>query len=804
MSFNSNTSLRPSDNQCGEITARVVLDHYRYPRGKAPVSGEFAIVFVRVEEVLSGTIPESAMDRGHCICVRGKMPRMEEGMNYFFQGSFVHDPKWGDQYAVKVLRLAYDLSTPERQRKFLQFFLTSIQVDALFEKFENPVQLLANKDFESLTSIKGIGLITAQHLCEKYDENVENGRAYIELQDLGLTKNALDKLIAEFKSPDVVVDLIKENPYRLITLVKGYGWARADAIARKQGFASNCPERVIAYARYCLNMGEQSGNSCVDAKELVVMIAKECAPISNKEVVEIMKTKMVKDDDFLQVYEQFRAGDKSVDYPEFYYNTEKKQLGTFRLRVLEQEIERHLIRLKEAKPHTEFDKDVCEKIIKDVEAEQGYTYTYEQRNAIYGVLTNNLSIITGRAGCGKSSTLKPLVRIFEHYGLQVGQCALSGRAASLLTEYTGLNGKTIHRLLQYVPDVGRFKFDESNNLSHDVIILDETSMVDEELFNSLIRAIRSGSKLVMLGDTQQLPPIGVGNLLNDCIKSGYIPTFVLTVIQRQAQKSGIITQSLMVCDGKRVVTNDFVGEETRGELRDFKVVCQSEAMLVHAKAMQEYHKLVFKHNISPDDIQLVVPMRVRGQNCCRMFNHEIQTIVNSDPSLPSVDVDCTEGDTHYTVTYRQGDRIMIIHNNYQARTADGKTTAIFNGNMGHIKEIEPNGMVVTLDDRDDEECRDIVLPRGDWGDITHAWCATCHKLQGSQAKYVIVVVDNGAFSLLIREWLYTALTRARKYCVLVGQPGAINTAVRNSNTKVKQTWLKDELYHKYLAEQGVA
>lgn len=794
------------------VEAKVTLHHYRFPKGKAHVSGEFAIVFVEVRKLLKGNIPDECYDRKNCICLRGKMPRLDEGMDFLFRGTLAFDPKWGYQYNVDLLTMDCNIESRDNQKKFFSFILTEKQVETLFSAFEDPMELLKNEDIESLTKVKGIGPVTAQRLCRKYRDNIGNGKAYVELQGLGLTKNAIDRLVAQFKSPDIVIGRIRENPYSLINDVPGYGWKRTDEIARNQpGFATNNPRRVVAFAQYRLeSRGRDEGHSCMDASMLIDEIVAECAPITPNEVADYLKADMVLDKDFPKLYKRIAGGEKDITFPTFFLGVSnsfgkdgggKTLIGLFKYRLLEERIKDELVRIKTAPSRMEYDRDVCEGIIREVEEEQGYRYTHEQHRAIWSVLSNNVSIITGSAGCGKSSTLKPLVRIFQHYGETVEQCALSGRAASLLTEYTNINGKTIHRLLRYIPEQQQFLFNRNNKMPTDVILLDEVSMIGEELFYDLISAIRSGARLVMLGDMKQLPPINVGNLLSDCIKSGYIPTNTLTIIQRQAQRSGIVTQSLSVCEGHSLVKNSFIGEETRGELGDFKIICNTNAAIVHEKAMEEFKKL-YRMGASPDSIQLVVPMKVRGDNSCRSFNHEIQQLVNGG-NRPSVTINCMEGGIRYEVTYKEGDRIMIIHNNYHAKTVMGKTEAIFNGNMGHIVEIHNDLMVISLDDRDTVDEFNIVLPRSEWGDITHSWCSTCHKLQGSQAKFVIVVLDNGSYSLLMREWLYTAITRARKYCVLVGQPSAINLAVHNSDIRTKNTWLREELYKQLLIEQGV-
>lgn len=778
------------------ITAKVKLHRYRYPENQVHVSGTYAIAVLELVELIEGEMtPECFNKKGYFI-LSGNMPKLDREVIYTLHAKLIFHKTYGYQYECENIVLGYDMSKKEDQEKFFSFFLTDRQINALFSMYSNPLEILDQKNVGALTKIKGIGPVTANRMCLKYAQNIDNGRAYVELKTYGLTKAAIDRLINHFGSADVVVDIIKENPYALIPLVRGYGWKKADMLALSQGMARDSYERCMAYARYRLeDFAEREGNSCMSLGELVDSVCVECAPLTPEEVVNWLKTDMTGETDFERSYTRYLTGDKSVIFPTFFYSKTRKKIGLYTYRLTERSILDNIKRLKTAERSFRYNKKICENIIKEVEAEQGFEYTHEQRSAIWNILDNNVCVLTGSSGTGKSSTLKPLIKIFKYYNLKVEQCALSGRAASLLTEYTKLEGKTIHRLLRYLAEEERFAYNKDNPLSADVILLDETSMVGEELFLSLISAIRTGAKLVMLGDIKQLPPLSVGNLLSDTIRSGYIPTSTLTIIQRQAKESGIIAQSIHVCEGKSIVKNGFIGEEIRGNLKDFKIVCNSESIIVHAKVIEEYRKLCFNCHISPDDIQIVVPQRVRGMNSCRQLNAEIQQLVNSKESKQAVTIDLRERDQFYSVTYKPGDRVMIIHNNYHAHTTDGKETAVFNGNMGHIISLSQDAMIINLEDQGN-----IIIPRDDWGTVQHSWACTCHKCQGSQAPYVIVVLDKGAYTLLTREWLYTALTRAKKYCILVGQPEAINLACRTSNIKVKQTWLKDDLYEAFLAE----
>ncbi|MBO7735537.1 MAG: AAA family ATPase [Methanobrevibacter sp.] len=778
------------------ITARVHLHNYRFPKDHVHLSGDFAIVIFDIESVTEGTVVPACLTSTGGIVVTGILPHIEDGMSYIVTGKLIIDPKWGPQYTCQDIHLAYNLTKVEDQKTFFSYFLTQRQIDSLFEMFDNPIQLLEQKNVGALTKIKGIGPATATRICMKYSDNVCNSRAYVELANLGLTKNAIDRIVKQFGSADMAIDVIKKNPYSLIKLARGYGWEKADRIALAQGFGRGCRERCLAYVEYRLDkLAQEDGNSRMPVDDLLNELTELCLPTDRAQIATWIKEVTVGDKDFEQIYFAFEKGQKNPNPPLLYYSNTERYIGLYNLRLTERRIADEITRLKHASNSWHFDAKKCETIIAQVEAEQGYLYTHEQKKAIWNILDSNVSILTGSSGCGKSSTLKPLIRIFNAYGISVAQCALSGRASSLLTEYTGLTGKTIHRLLGYIADEERFVHDANTPLSEDVIILDEASMVGEELFLSLISSIRSGAKLLLLGDTKQLPPISVGNILGDCIRSGYINTNTLTIIQRQAMRSGIVAQAIHVCEGKSIVKNDFSGAEVRGELRDFKLVAHADAGMVHAKVIEEFKKLYNEQKISADDIQIIVPVRARGVNSCRYFNAEIQQIVNGKPSKKAVTLEVTDNGQKFEVTYKPGDRILVTRNNYHAKTIDGSETAIFNGNMGHIIDMDPESMIIELNDKSQ-----IIIPRDGWGDIGLAYAVTCHKCQGSQAPYVIVGLDNSAYPLLMREWLYTALTRAQKYCILVGQPSAINTATRVSNGKVKSTWLKGELHARYIDE----
>ena len=791
------------------IVAKVKLHNYRFPRS-GHQSGDYAIFNLDVIRVVEGKIPSELSKNAkgvarYLITATGNIPKLDPEEEYVFQGVLVVDKQWGPQYETEEIRLDYDLTQESDQRDFFSYFMTPKQIDTLFSQTQNPIDFLEKKDIESLTKIKGIGPATAARMCSKYLECKDNGRAYVALKGLDLSKRVIDRLIANYGSADIVVGKIEENPYILIKEIKGIGWKKADDLAKRQGIPNNCKERVLAYAQYYLEeQAESNGNSWVSYNDLVTNVKAECEPIEKDTVSSWVQEVMCGIKMFNEYYGSHIVDGKTYsdifpgeEEPLLFYDENNNRIGLFKLRVLEKDISSHLFRLKEASSSFTYEKDVCEKIIKECEEEQGYEYTDEQTQAIWNILDNNVSILTGGGGTGKSSTLIPLIRIFKHYKLFVEQCALSGRASSLLSEITDIEGKTIHRLLRYIPDKEGFMFTARNNLPSDVIILDETSMVGGELYYCLVSAIKTGAKFIMLGDTHQLESIGLANILKDCISSGYINTNILTKIHRQAAMSGIISQSVAVSNGTTLMASNFSGEEIRGTLKDFKLIATQDPSLIPHYIIEEFKRLYFLKKISVDDIQVIVPMRSRGQISCRALNEQIQNIVNPNEYKNVATINCFDGGQRYTVTFKPNDKVIVIKNNYHADGLDGSEKQIFNGNIGTVKDISGDTMIVSIND-----VGDIIFDKEQWNSLQLAYAITVHKKQGDSVPYAILGLDYSAYALLSKELLYTAITRARRFCTLVTQPKAANLACRTSRVKTKQTWLKDDLLQ-FLIEKEV-
>ena len=761
--MDANYALAASSAFEDKVRLKVRVERIIYPKN-GQTSGSWTIAAFRIEEVLEGEVPD-CFQWSLRFTAKGSMPALNARDTYTMVAHLVEDAKYGLQYEVDLMCLDYDLTDKDDQLKFFSFFLTPTQTAALYENCDNPLVLLQNHDTKALMKIKGIGPVTAQRMINKYEDSKDLSLAFVRFYDLGLTKGAIEKLVHFYGSPEAAVEVIEKNPYLLIIQVPGYGWAKADAIAMSQGLAHDSDERMGAYlVHYLREQAEMNGNSWVSVEDLCVVIDQVCDPQNDERIYELIR--------------------RNIKNHVLYYDKETERVGLMEYRELEQQIANEILRIQRGAAHIEINPERAETIIRSVELEQGFEYTEEQRTAIWNTLNNQFSILTGSAGVGKSSVVNGIAHVLEAHNFRVAQVSLSGRAASKLTEITHIEGKTIHRLLKYDPESGKFFHNKENPVPYDIIIGDEVSMWGGEITLSLLQAIPTGAKVLFIGDTKQLEAIGLASVLTDTIKSHTMPTVQLTKIQRQQADSGIITQSLKVACGEQIVGPKTSGVEYRGVRKDFKLVTYIDSALTQSKIIDEFKELYINQDVPANDIQVLVPMRSRGKASCRALNLAIQEIVNGTPSVDEITVPYTDGNYKYSYTYRPNDRIIIMKNNYKTINIEGNKEPIYNGNVGYIKQIGPDFMIVNL-----TEQGDIILGAEDYNNLSLGYAITVHKKQGDSSPYVIGAIDSSSYALMSKELLYTMITRARKYCVLIGQKKILQQAVKISRVKTKQTWL---------------
>lgn len=775
-----------------------------YPKGGLEdfEPGTWASFLVDISDVIEGEFEEKELNRW--IKIAGDAPSLEPHVEYNFTLKEVIDEKYGKNYEILYMSEVVDFDNVFDQRKFLEKIISESKVNLLYEKLVNPFSVIRQGDVEKLCTVKGIGESRANQIIGAYRDNIEFGNAYVELDKFNISRTMMKKLLEEYKSADTLIAKIKKNPYMLIDDVDGIGWKKADEMALKAGLNTQSLFRVEAYIKYFMSRQAEEGCSIVRIETLAKSVIEDIGIVDGS------------------VYRKalYSLREKGV----LWWNEEKTIFALTRVRELEKNIANELYRIKSAKSFT-VNADI-EESIKQIEREQGINYTEEQKQAIVRICSNNVSILTGYGGTGKTTVVAAVLKILSNHSF--AQTALSGRAAARMSEITSHEGYTIHRLLGYDFAKREFTHNKKNPLRQEIIVLDETSMVGAELFYSLIQAIATGNRLIMIGDDGQLESIGLCNIFKDMLNSQVIPVARLTKIHRQAAKSAIITESIKVRQNTQITKFGWTGTEVRGELKDLKLDIYGDMILSQSHIIDNF-KFMYEKLKNADKIQIVVPQKFRGEIATYHLNNIVQGIVNGGDK-DSIGVSVPGKDLTYFL--KVGDRVIVNKNNYKSAHFDpsnknfktvnnnGEEIAedsgynicpVFNGNIGKIiyigaeYEVKKNGkrskkvknknryMIV-----DFEQWGPVRIPKSMWNTVELAYALTCHKLQGSEADYVIVGLDFSAREMLTREWLYTAITRAKKKCVICAEANSLQFCVMKSNIPLKTTFLIDFLHKKVI------
>ena len=737
------------------IKCKVMVEKVFFPKNGKSIAGQWASFSCKVIKVIEGE-PKINKKYDTISCNGKNIPKFDYSEVYTLYAREKMDEKWGCQYEVLSMGTEYNFSSEEDQKTFFSFILTEKQIDLLYKSLPDPFSVIKRKDITTLTKINGIGPKKAMAIIEKFEENEINGPVYVELASYGLTKGAIDKLINVFGMYRVV-DIIREDPYQLIGLVSGYGWKRTDAMALNNGMENFDVRRIAGFIKYFLCERENEGNSYTEPQHLFEAINEQIVGPPTENVKEAMH----------KLFE-----DKII-----WWDETKEKIFLLNTINLEKNISEELNRIQSAP--SEITYRAMEEILTDIEQKNGWEFTDEQKEAVLNTLKSNVSIITGGAGVGKSSVVSAILQCCEN--VTFAQTALAGRAAARLSEVTGEDGFTIHRLLGMKE--GKFIYNKTNPLHYDLIILDEVSMIGGGIFYSLISAIKDGAKLIMLGDIGQLEAIGVLNLFRDMLDSDRITINHLTKIHRQAAKSAIITTSMHVRNQEQLFKKGFTGSEIRGDLQDLELDIYEDSAVSQRKIVRHFKSLVQK-DIDPNDIQVIVPMKTRGEISTFVLNPLLKQIANPEATDT---IECSKmiGGIKRTYTLSVGDKVINIANNYKTINEEGVTTPVYNGNMGIIKSIEDTVIVV-----DFFQWGSILIPKSLIETIELAYAITCHKIQGSQSPFVIIGLDTSAYMMLSKEWLYTAITRTQNYCILCGQSDSIRMAISTSKVPEKQTMLR--------------
>lgn len=715
--------------------------------------------------------------------VVGIMPYLMEDADYEISATEVENKKYGKQYQVNSINLYLPngIESKEGQKEFLDIIFTKLQVKEMYEALDDPYMTLKDGDISSLVKVKNCGMKTAVAWIDKFKTYMPLSNAMKELSEYGLTEALLRRIVNHYKSSDIAVEIIQNKPYKLIE-VNGVGWHKCDEIAMKGGLKPDSPERIGTYILYYLQERANEGYSYIPAD-------------ANTEIENGIVSKTQKPINFIDTMIEFFGDDISdealkggLDYAndQLWFSDDRKFVGLKRIYDLEMSVAENLIRIRDGE--NDFKYSNWKDIIKQKEIDQGWEYNEQQIEGIKAVLENQVVVITGKAGTGKSSIVDAMIAVLQGYSY--AQTALSGRAAARMAEITHEEGYTIHRLLGFPKgdrNHGGFVFHEDNKLPRDIIILDEVSMVDGELFNRLVKAIKTGSKLIMLGDTGQLECIGCMNIAADLIASKEIVSIELSQIHRQAANSGIITESIKAREGIQLIEKDWIGTEVRGKLNDLVLDCFSDKSNTFYKVMQ-HASSELEDGTDIMDLMVIAPS-YKNESGVDNLNAALQSLYNPD-SPEKKEVFVQKSSKAWIL--REGDKIINVQNDYYAKNKF--TAGIFNGNIGVVKNIDIDANTIAVDFQDIPGI--MILPKKNWKDLELGYAITCHKAQGSQCKKVIVGLDFGSFIQLSREWVYTAMTRAIDKCYMVAQNNALRYAVSKNSISVKRTHLVKLLAYK--------
>ena len=624
-----------------------------YPKHQGRVeNGTWQIQRVRVVEYITPPDIDFVTEYGQITLVGNMVAMEKDGAVYKVRVEKVYNEKYKSwQYDVKYSQEVREFKTEFQQRSFLSMFLNEKQINGLYALYPNPIELLDERNVEEMIKVKGIGEKTALKIIERYEACKDYGPAYGELGSYGLTVPFIHKLIEQYGSADTALDKVKNNPYILAHDVNGVGFRKADEIAGSVGIGKHDVRRVVAYIQhYMEEFSNTTGSSYTYYDSLLDGIDEFLGTDLPQETIdEAMQTLI---DKHVLWYKDEIRNDGEID----------TLIALSKVYKCEKTIAQHILRLIRGQNNIDLNVNEIDDLVRPQELKQGWDFTERQKEGIKAIIEHNVTIIRGYGGTGKSSTVAGVLSCLDDdYSFR--QCALSGKASVNLRDITGQDGSTIHTLLGYNPATG-VKFNESNPLETNMVILDEASMVDIFLFEKLIKAIPTGAKLVLLGDTNQLESIGVGNILMDLIDSELIPVITFDQIHRQGAKSGIIPFSIEIAQGKTPFKDNWTGETTLGELQDLTIIGYKHDRdslndRPSVDLIIDNFKKLYKECRDISQIAIVVPTKSNGTGCYKI-NQLVQNIV-LPPRRRGDGIELGTKNQPYTI-YR-GDKVINLVNN---------------------------------------------------------------------------------------------------------------------------------------------
>ena len=695
---------------------------------------------------------------GQTLTVVGCMPGVAPGEGIAVEGTWTRHASYGEQFKAE----AVERRTPAGTKAIFDYLssgavkgIGAATARRMVEEFGEETLTVLEEHPERLTQIKGITRKKALAMGENF--RLQMGMRRL-LEFLGEHEVPLQLAMPLYrKYGDRALEIIRGNPYLLVDGELGVEFSTADKLALSMGMEGDDPQRIEAGLLFELAHNLDNGHTFLPRRKLLPATAQLIELEGETEALEDALEALLERGEVIQ---ETVANEEAVYLHDL---CEAEQYVAFRLA--------EMARGEQVPPHG------LDGLIDRIQAEQGIVYAPQQRQAVELAAASQVMLLTGGPGTGKTTSLRGVLALFDQLGLETALAAPTGRAAKRLGELCGMEAATIHRLLetQYDPRSGRLVFarDEDDPLRADAVIVDETSMVDILLMRGLLSALRPECRLILVGDPDQLPSVGPGNLFSDLIRSGVVPMVRLTEIFRQAAESAIIRNAHGVNRGElpdlRDNKHDFFFLRRKDPARAAETIVE----LVQTRLPQNM-------GIPPEQIQVLSPTRKRVTGTAAL-NRAIQEAVN--PPAP----DRPERRFGEYV-FRQGDRVMQVRNNYDVIWKDGLTTGmgVFNGDIGRIVEVDNRSELITVD----FEGRLVEYTPDMLGELEPAYAITVHKAQGSEYRAVILSVSDGAPVLLTRGVLYTAITRARELLILVGDEDVVARMTANDRQQRRYSGLR--------------
>lgn len=725
---------------------------------------------VTIEGVVDSVVFRNE-ENGYTICriksekeivtVVGSIPYINEGQEYKIDGEWTVHPKFGKQFKLETICEIIPTTTSGIEKYLASGVIEGIgKVTAkkIVDFFGEETLKIMDNSIERLAEIPGIGKKKIDTITKSYLEQRVTKDIIMFFQAYGITVNMAMKIYKKFGAS--CINLVKDNPYILTEYISGIGFKTADAIAKSLGVEKDSLFRIKSGISYIINEFCAMGNTFIPLEKLTA---------KGMTLLEISNEKMDEG-----IYELILDGKIKIEQVE-----EVAAVYNMSYLYLEMSVTKKIIELAT----TKYDKlsiDI-DLEVRNFEKNAEFRLAQSQREAVEGAFLNGIEVITGGPGTGKTTIINCIVSIFENLGLKVFMAAPTGRAAKRMAEATGREAKTIHRLLE----IGKYNEDaldeienETSNIECDVLVVDEASMIDISLMNALLKAMQLGTRLIIVGDVDQLPSVGPGNVLRDIIDSEAVKVVRLNEIFRQGQESMIVQNAHLINEGKMPILNS--------KNSDFYLERAADSNIMMEKIIGLVKTRLPKFNKSWDsikDIQVLSPMR-KGDMGIDNLNIELQKVLNPK-GKEKAEKELRE------VVFRVGDKVMQIKNNYTLEWYKKNTCeegkGVFNGDVGYITDIDEEKNTVTVSFEDDKV---VEYEEADLDEITLAYAVTIHKSQGSEFPVVVMPMFMGPPLLMNRNLLYTGITRAKKLVVLVGNTQVVEFMKNNNRSFERYSGLK--------------